>query len=161
MNTGRLVNLLGAFAIAASDEIETAAGETDGHDLGALNLIGHAPGLSIQDLARCLNLSHAGTVRLVERLVRAGGVEKRAGKDLRTASLRLTSAGKRTRERLQSKRQGRLRELLAPLSVQERQMLERVIEKMMISHVQDDVHAGAVCRYCDEDACTPCPMERI
>jgi hypothetical protein len=33
----------------------------------ALSLIGHVPGLSIESLANGIGLSHAGTVRLVDR----------------------------------------------------------------------------------------------
>ena len=67
----RLVNLLGALALGVSDQIRSAIAEgmpLGGETAAALTVIGHAPALSIDQLSRVLRLSHAGTVRLVERL---------------------------------------------------------------------------------------------
>ena len=61
----------------------------------ALALIAHKPGLSIRMLSVGVGLSHAATVRLVDRLSTEGLVERREhSTDGRTRSLHLTEAGK-------------------------------------------------------------------
>ena len=61
----------------------------------ALALIAHKPGLSIRMLSVGVGLSHAATVRLVDRLSTEGLVERREhSTDGRTRSLHLTKAGK-------------------------------------------------------------------
>ena len=60
----------------------------------AVIVIGHAPTMSIDQLSRILRLSHAGTVRLVDRLVERNLVEKRpSALDRRIMSLTLTTDG--------------------------------------------------------------------
>ena len=72
----RLVNLFGALAVGITDRIKKAAFDPTipggGETTAAIVVIGHATGLSIDELGRVLGLSHAGTVRLVDRLVAAG-----------------------------------------------------------------------------------------
>ena len=61
----------------------------------ALALIAHKPGLSIRMLSVGVGLSHAATVRLVDRLSTEGLVERpEHSTDGRTRSLHLTEAGK-------------------------------------------------------------------
>nr|WP_239479307.1 MarR family winged helix-turn-helix transcriptional regulator [Lichenicola cladoniae] len=60
----------------------------------AVVIIGHATGLSIDELRRVLGLSYPGTVRLVDRLVAAGlSVRSKALRDRRAVALVLTEAG--------------------------------------------------------------------
>ena len=67
----RLVNLFGALAVGITDRIKKAAFDPTipggGETTAAIVVIGHATGLSIDELGRVLGLSHAGTVRLVGR----------------------------------------------------------------------------------------------
>ena len=70
----------GAFALAISDDIVRASSSRApeaGPAASALALLAHKPGLSIRMLAIRVGLSHAGTVRLVDRLVSEGLIERR------------------------------------------------------------------------------------
>ena len=84
-------NLIGAVALALADEINRASSSTapeEGPAAAALALIRHAPGLSIRTLASGVALTHAGTVRLVDRLESLGYIERRLhATDGRTRSL--------------------------------------------------------------------------
>ena len=91
----RLVNLFGALAVGITDRIKKAAFDPTipggGETTAATVVIGHATGLSIDELGRVLGLSHAGTVRLVDRLVAAGfAVRSKALRDRRAVALMLT-----------------------------------------------------------------------
>ena len=73
-------NMLGAVALAVSDAIHETAREIVSHSgetPAALVVIGYGTGPSNDSLLRVLGLSHPGTVRLVDRLVKDGLVERR------------------------------------------------------------------------------------
>jgi predicted ArsR family transcriptional regulator len=94
----RLVNLFGALAVGITDRIKKAAFDPTipggGETTAAIVVIGHASGLSIDELGRVLGLSHAGAVRLVDRLVAAGfAVRSKALRDRRAVALMLSEAG--------------------------------------------------------------------
>jgi len=72
MDMNRDRNTIGAFALLIGDEIArvVASKAPDaGPTAAALALLDHEPGLSIRTLSAGVGLSHAGTVRLVDRLV--------------------------------------------------------------------------------------------
>jgi DNA-binding MarR family transcriptional regulator len=74
----------------------------------AVIVSGHAPAMSV-DLSRILRLSHAGTVRLVDRLVERNLVEKRpSALDRRMISLALTTDGWQQRYKLLALRRAAL-----------------------------------------------------
>ena len=60
----RLVNLFGALAVGTTDRIKKAAFDPTipggGETTAAIVVIGHATGLSVDELGRGLGLSHAG-----------------------------------------------------------------------------------------------------
>lgn len=91
-------NIFGAFALMISDDIVRASSSRApeaGPAASALALLAHKPGLSIRMLAIGVGLSHAGTVRLVDRLVSEGLIERREhSTDGRARSLYLTPTGK-------------------------------------------------------------------
>lgn len=97
MNRDR--NTIGAFALLIGDEIArvVASKAPDaGPTAAALALLDHEPGLSIRTLSAGVGLSHAGTVRLVDRLVSEGLIERRGhADDSRVRSLYLTPSGSR------------------------------------------------------------------
>ena len=73
-------NIFGAFALMISDDIVRASSSRApeaGPAASALALIAHMPGLSIRMLSIGVGLSHAATVRLVDRLAAEGLVERR------------------------------------------------------------------------------------
>lgn len=161
----RLINLFGAMALGVSDRIRSTALQaipSGGETAAALVVIGHEPCLTIDRLSHVLRLSHAGTVRLVDRLVALGLVERRPSEtDRRAASLVLTSAGQMQRAELLSSRQATLAPLVVALTDEERLMLERVSEKILETLPSDALTALSICRFCDEQRCAACPMDKF
>src|SRR5688572_5746592 len=105
--SARDANLVGALGMvlrdALADAAELAGGESPAAALVALN--GAAAGGTIDALAGVVGLTHSGTVRLVNRLVREGLVERRRGADQRSAALVLTPQGRRAARRVLSRRE--------------------------------------------------------
>lgn len=162
MEQGRLLNTFGALALATSDAIRRGA-QADvahgGETAAALNLVGHAAGLHIDDLARGLGLSHPGTVRLVDRLVADGLIERKtSAADRRAVELNLTRAGTRMRRSVLGGRRAATAGLLAPLNARERADLEAIVVKLLRSHIATEADALGTCRFCDERACPECPV---
>lgn len=157
----RVANLLGAVGLAVADRIEEAAravlnhaGETP----AALVVIGYGLGPSNDQLKRVLGLSHPGTVRLVDRLVGDGLVERRQGQDKRAIALFLTGRGAELREELLVQRLTALGPLLLPLTSDEQAEFSRLLEKMLLALGTTDAERCTVCRLCDDRACTDCPI---
>lgn len=162
MNNAKLENIIGAFSLAVSDAIHLSTQEKApeaGPAAAAIALIGHEPGLSIERLRRALGLSHPGTVRLVDRLVAEGVVERRQAKtDRRAVALHLTSVGVASCTAVLTVRQERIAHALSALDSTERETLGRLTEKLLSSLVNDLDQAYSVCRLCDPAACKNCPV---
>jgi MarR family transcriptional regulator, negative regulator of the multidrug operon emrRAB len=157
----RTANLLGVVGLAVADRIEDTsrdilshAGETP----AALVVIGYGPGPSNDQLRRILGLSHPGTVRLVDRLVVDGLVERRKGRDKRAIALYLTKPGKALREELQKGRLAAIRSLLAPLTDAEQETFAALLHKMLSSMETTDMERRTLCRLCDDRVCSNCPI---
>lgn len=161
----RLINLFGAMALGVSDRVRGAALQaipSGGETAAAVVVIGHEPCLSIDRLSQVLRLSHAGTVRLVDRLAVLGLVERQpCATDRRAAALVLTAEGKTRRAELLAGRRSTLAPLVDILSDDERMILERVAEKILASLPSDALSALSTCRFCDERRCSECPMDRF
>ena len=161
--SGRLINLFGALALGVADRVrwasldETALG---GETAAALVVVGHRPGLSVDQLGRILRLSHPGTVRLVDRLVSAGfALRSPAPHDRRTLSLNLTEAGQIRRTALLKRRHEALGAVLQAVAPEDWTVLERISDRMLRTLPTDAATALTVCRFCDEGQCTDCPMD--
>ncbi len=157
----RTANLLGVVGLAVADRIaETGrdilnhAGETP----AALAVIGYGFGPSNDQLRRILGLSHPGTVRLVDRLVADGLVERRAGRDKRAIALHLTETGASFRETLLLGRLATIRPFLMPLTETEQDSLATLLHKMLSSIETTDLERCRLCRLCDDRVCTNCPI---
>lgn len=162
MSTFHTSNLLGAVAVAAMDAIESVTKSVTGHGgetAAALVAIGHAPGLTIEELRRVLRLSHPGTVRVVDRLVEAGLAERRDGVDRRAIALHITSAGAATRTSMLQRREAVLDELLAPLDVAERAQLAGLLARMLEQRPDGRLQGLSICRLCDDGRCRNCPVD--
>lgn len=159
----RLVNLLGVLALGVSDRMRSAVAEAmplGGETAAAMIVIGHAPTMSIDQLSRILRLSHAGAVRLVDRLVERNFVKKQASAiDRRIMSLVLTTEGRRQREKLLALRRAALTALVKQVAPEDLAALERIAETITASLPEDALSALTTCRFCDERCCTDCPME--
>ncbi len=159
----RLTNLFGALSLGIADRIRWAAlDETalGGETAAALVVIGHSPGLSIDQLGRVLRLSHPGAVRLVDRLATAGlAVRAVAHHDRRVAVLNLTDAGQAQRVSLLERRRIALEAVLDVICPDDRAALERIADAMIRRLPVDAASALAICRFCDDQQCVGCPME--
>jgi DNA-binding MarR family transcriptional regulator len=104
----------------------------------------------IDQLSRILRLSHAGTVRLVDRLVDRNLVEKRpCALDRRIMSLALTTGGWRQRDELLILRRAALTVLLNQVAPEDLAAPERVAETMAAALPEDALSALTTCRVCD------------
>ncbi len=111
---GHEANVLGSLALAitsrVNDEAERSAALGASAPSALVALDGYLTGQPIDALRRVLGITHSGTVRLVDRLVAAGLVERRAGTtDGRAVPLGLTPAGRRVARRVLASRKPRSR----------------------------------------------------
>lgn len=159
--TDRTANLLGAMALAVTDRIEQSAHAVlgrGGETPAAVVVIGYGAGLTNDRLRRILRLSHTGSVRLVDRLVVDGLVERRAGRDSREIALHLTSEGMHVREQLLTERLATIGNILDVLSEREQADLADLLAKALSRHDTTELERYSLCRMCDNRVCANCPL---
>ena len=157
----RTANLLGVVGLAVASRIEQAAREVLSHageTPAAVVVIGYGLGPSNDQLRRILGLSHPGAVRLIDRLVADGIVERRQGRDKRSVALYLTPTGAALREELLKERLAAIRPLLLPLSAAEQDVLASLLSKLLSSMQTTDLERCHLCRLCDDRVCLDCPI---
>jgi MarR family transcriptional regulator, negative regulator of the multidrug operon emrRAB len=165
MNTPRLTNLAAAFALAATDDMLGAIEATSGMIAGAPAALAsvHAyPGMSLDTLRKFLRLTPSGAGRLVDRLVAAGLMERRAGaSDQRFISLYLTRQGHSSAELVLAARRGAIRQPFTALTPEEQAILEKLLDKMLYAMTPDRERCDHICRLCEIAACPQdiCPVE--
>jgi MarR family transcriptional regulator, negative regulator of the multidrug operon emrRAB len=165
MVSERSLNLLGALVLGLVDTLTEAVETGTGYGGGApatLVTLGAEPGISINTLRQILNLSHPGTVRLIDKLEADGLVERRQGNDGRTIALFLTAAGQQRRIDILAQRRQKLLPAFNSLTPAEQEQLASLLEKMLVAMTTDKLRAYAICRLCDEDVCPAesCPVEQ-
>mgnify|MGYP001820627331 CR=1 FL=1 len=154
-------NLLGVVGLAVADRITKTARDTLNHvgeTPAALVVIGYDLGPSNEELRRILGLSHPGSVRLVDRLVADGLVERRKAQDKRAVALYLTKQGKRVRKTLLKGRLAAVHPFLESMSKSEMETLTALLHKMLSSLEPTDLERCTLCRLCDGSVCTNCPI---
>jgi DNA-binding MarR family transcriptional regulator len=154
-------NLLGALGLAVADRIAAAAHDIINHageTPAALVVIGYGHGPSNDALRQVLGLSHPGMVRLVDRLVADGLVERRTGRDRRAVALHLTERGAAAREALLEGRLAAIRPLVARLDPAEQAALAELLAKVLRGMEPTDRERCTLCRLCDGRVCTACPI---
>jgi len=154
-------NLLGVLGLAVADRIEETARQVLNHvgeTPAALVIIGYGFGPSNEQLRSVLGLSHPGTVRLVDRLVRDGLAERHKGTDKRAIALYLTRDGMVARQTLLEGRLSAIRSFLQPLSETEQSTLTTLLSKMLSSMETTDIERRTLCRLCDDSVCEQCPI---
>jgi MarR family transcriptional repressor of emrRAB len=152
----REANLLGVLVLELAGRMAAATAEAASMGAGAPAAIAALrlyPGCTIDDLRRVVGLSHPGAVRLVDRLQRAGLVERRRGDDARTVALVATAAGEDVAARILDARQTAIGDVLAQLDEDGRRALEPLLERLVSGLAGDRLTARRVCRLCDADAC--------
>ena len=103
-------------------------------------------------------LSHPGSVRLVDRLVADGLVERRAGKDRRSVALFLTNEGAALREELLAGRLKAVRPFVEVLEDTQKSALRDTLSAMLKALDPSDEDRQSLCRLCDNRVCTHCPI---
>ncbi len=159
--SNRTSNLLGVVGLTVANRIEQTARDLLGHSgetPAALVVIGYGLGPTNDELRRILGLSHSGTVRLVDRLVREGLVERRPGRDNREIALHVTRRGKSLREQILKERLAAMDSLIAPLTADEEETLAGLLHKLLSSMETTDLERRNLCRLCDNRVCTDCPI---
>jgi MarR family transcriptional repressor of emrRAB len=162
--SGRLENLLGALAVALSDDITSAAETTTGHAgaMGAaLAVLAQEPGLSIEQLRVPLGRTQSATVRVVDQLAAEGFAQRRPGRDQRSVAVALTPKGAEAAAQVLAGRELALTDALGELTLGERKALTATLEKVLARLTPDRARADQICRLCDLAACPQraCPVE--
>ena len=165
MSDERTLNLLGALALTIADDLNAVVKANAGYGgeaPAALVTLGAEPGISINLLRQILNLSHPGTVRLIDRLEAEGLVERRAGADGRTLALFLTDAGYKRRQTILAERRQQLQVAISSLTPEDRNQLTKLLEKMLTAMTTSELRASVICRLCEEEVCPgdDCPVEQ-
>ena len=156
--------LLAVLALAVSDRVRDAAvsaSRQDGAGPAALVHLHAYPGGSVIDLQHVVRLTQTGAVRLVERLVDAGLVERRAGRDRRTHALWLTASGSEAVGQILVERAAAVAPVLQDLAPADAATLERLLERLVAGLADDRPGALTVCRLCDRESCCSgpgCPL---
>ncbi len=161
----RLTNLLGAVATGLTDCVGevTAVANLDARAAVALvALLDFTPAGSVHRLSQIVGLTHAGGVRLVNRLVDAGLVERTPGSDSRSISVELTSRGRSKARQIRRYRHTALAAAMAGLTAEQHHQLTTACE-LIISNLTNQrllqraggprPAGGALCRMCDFNAC--------
>ena len=164
MNHERDENMIGAFAIAVADMLTDNAGSIvpRREPPAAIAILGRSPGWTILQLSRDLGLSHAATVRLIDRLVSDGLVRRiRSTRDGRAVELFLTPGGEKLYDRMLSGRHDRLSELRSHLSESEMEALGAICAKMLTIVGSRQDRRSRICRFCDAAKCRTCPMDSL
>lgn len=162
MYMSRGTNILGAWSLVVADAVRSgaeAAVGAGGETPGALVTISAFPGQTLDDLRRTLELSQPGTLRLVDRLVEEGWVERRQRPGQRARGLQLTAGGNQVVRLLLKERNRVLETLLEPLNPSERRQLEGLLEKALFARAAHGRDPRHVCRICDRRVCDRCPVD--
>lgn len=161
MTCNRTENLVGALALMLSDRIVKAADQLvpRGEPAAAIAIVGRSPGWTIRMLSTDLGLSHAATVRLVDRLVADDLMARgRATDDRRAVALSLTETGESTYQAMLESRHECVGEALKALSSDEKDLLGTIAGKLLGGGAtQHD--RSRICRFCDVESCRSCPID--
>ncbi|HYI35622.1 MAG TPA: MarR family winged helix-turn-helix transcriptional regulator [Thermoleophilaceae bacterium] len=161
-----LPQLLGAVALAATDRVraavDTPLGRAGAHAAALIHIQAY-PGRPVGALAPVLGISQPAAVKLADRLVTDGLLERGPGPDGRTGSLRLTTSGERAARAALADRSGVLERVLEPLDPEDRERLLPLLAKLVAGLTDTRPGALTVCRMCDRDSCcgqpTGCPLQ--
>lgn len=132
-------------------------------------------GDSVTLLSSVLGLSHSGTVRIVDRLVAEGLVERAGARDGRVVSVVLTCTGQRTAARILKAREKSLASALSALSSDEVDYIGAALDTLLTTVTLARVEERSVytndrpkpwlCRPCDFAACGRsegnCPVNNV
>jgi DNA-binding MarR family transcriptional regulator len=166
-NDKYISNLIGAFAITISSNIEQQIAELGGRSLNheaALVAVHNHPNETIDILSKILGLTHSGAVRLINTLESEDLIERhKSVKDARAVVLRVTATGQKRVNLILASREKVVRELLENFDDKQRENFVDLLRISMKHLTSDQVEARRICRLCDEGVCRKqgCPVENI
>lgn len=132
-----------ALAVAGSFADASAAHSRNGPGTEAMLCLRYEPGLSIVDLASRIGRSHAGTVRLIDRLEKRALVERRREKsDKRTRLIHLTEPGEQWVDTLVKARERLISECLSPLSPDDLIVLGALSKRILRANGLDEARSA-------------------
>jgi DNA-binding MarR family transcriptional regulator len=159
-------NLLGALGLSVTDRtfdaaaVEPGLPVTDAVALSALHQFLDRPTIDL--LRRVLGLTSSGAVRLVNRLEKAGLVERGEAEDARATSVVLTAEGRRLAKRVSAARTAVLEAALSGLSVSELRAFDALVSRVLVGLMRGPGATRWMCRFCDMEACgwreSRCPV---
>lgn len=120
-----------------ANRLHRSAGPTRGADPGAaryryLDALEELPrGCAISDVATAIGVDRPRASRLTAELVGAGLIERLPGDDARTASVRLTTAGRRIVNQIRRTRAKAVARALADLTLPEQRQLARLLGRFV------------------------------
>ena len=161
----RLVNLLGVVALAVADRVREATEEACAAGGAAAAVLVHIqahPNDTVGSLAATVGLGSSGGVRLVDRLVEQGLVQRVASPGGRTVAVRLTQEGSRTADRVLAARQQAIHSVLVDLDKVGQRDLEELLAALASSVSGKGTESYRACRLCDRAACRQppgCPLD--
>ncbi len=155
--TAHDVNLLGTLGLAVADRIR-AAGEDELGVAGAAPVVLVALSTYLEErpldeIASAFEITPSAVVRVIDRLVDLGVVQRRPGADGRRVSVTLTAKGRRRAKAILARRERELRGVTEALTRTEQRELARLHEKLLRSLPDSREAAGRICRYCDVLGC--------
>lgn len=174
-----VANALGALSLVVADRMNSAveAIATLGPSAPAALVALHEflDGQTVTRLSSVLGLTHSGTVRLVDRLVAEGLVERAGAQDGRAVSVALTRTGRRMAARILQAREKSLTTALSALSPDQLDNLASALDAMLTTVTLARVEEQAIrtndrakpwlCRLCDFAACGRseghCPVNNV
>jgi MarR family transcriptional regulator, negative regulator of the multidrug operon emrRAB len=140
-----------------------AAAGLDGSAPAALvAFLDFSPNGSIRALSRVVGLTHSGAVRLADRLVAVGYLERHPGVDARSLTLALTPSGRAFAQRIRTARESAVTQALEELSGDQRASLAGICDQLIATLTRlrleqraagGEPTGGALCRMCDFAAC--------
>ena len=150
-------NLLGALSLMIADRMADGMGEAGGRPesaAAALSALLHFLDQPTVDLLRqVLGLTSSGTVRLLDKMVASGYVERGPGADRRSTTVTLTKAGRAAARRVGAARTEVLQDALAGLTATERDLLRQVMGKILVGLMREPGAVRWMCRLCDTGTC--------
>ena len=163
MTDARRRNLLGATALALADRIRAAvdaASDVSGETAAALAVIAQQPGGTVEDLRQAIGRSQPATVRIVDRLVEHGLVERRRGERGPALALVVTARGRRQARSMLAARDRVLAEVMQGLDSTAAAALEAALP-YLLTRLSELPEGMTVCRLCDKGPCRgagDCPL---
>lgn len=156
------MNVLTALALQIADQLskEVAVFMPRNEPAQAIAFIGRDPSLSIRGLSGLLGLSHAATVRLIDRLSQDCIVERSQSKgDARAVALSLTPLGTERYARMLDAQSKVIGDIFGALTSDEQGTFVEIAQTLLSRNSLSKEDAARGCSFCDVVACTNCPVK--